>query len=115
ADEAGGLSGGPLTEVSTEVIRVLAGELKGRLPIIGAGGILQGADAAAKIAAGASLVQVYSGFIYRGPELIREGVDAMAALPSAEEGGRRGKIGGMNEMAPGDVPGAWASRARRCE
>lgn len=86
ADESGGLSGGPLTEVSTEVIRVLAGELKGRLPIIGAGGILQGADAAAKIAAGASLVQVYSGFIYRGPELIRECVDAIAALPSADRG-----------------------------
>lgn len=79
AGEAGGLSGGPLTEVSTEVIRTLAGELKGRLPIIGAGGILTGADAAAKIAAGASLVQIYSGFIYRGPELIRECVDAIAA------------------------------------
>lgn len=79
AGEAGGLSGGPLTEVSTEVICTLAGELKGRLPIIGAGGILTGADAAAKIAAGASLVQIYSGFIYRGPELIRECVDAIAA------------------------------------
>ena len=80
ADEAGGLSGGPLTEVSTEVIRTLAGELQGRMPIIGAGGILSGADAAAKIAAGASLVQIYSGFIYRGPELIRECVDAIAAI-----------------------------------
>lgn len=80
AQEAGGLSGGPLTEVSTEVIRVLAGELKGQLPIIGAGGILSGADAAAKIAAGASLVQLYSGFIYRGPELIRECVDAISAI-----------------------------------
>ncbi len=80
ADEAGGLSGGPLTEVSTEVIRVLAGELDGQLPIIGVGGILTGADAAAKIAAGASLVQLYSGFIYRGPELIRECVDAIAAM-----------------------------------
>ena len=80
ADEAGGLSGGPLTEVSTEVIRTLAGELQGAMPIIGAGGILTGADAAAKIAAGASLVQIYSGFIYRGPELIRECVDAIAAI-----------------------------------
>ena len=80
ADEAGGLSGGPLTEVSTGVIRTLAGELQGSMPIIGAGGILTGADAAAKIAAGASLVQIYSGFIYRGPELIRECVDAIAAL-----------------------------------
>src|SRR5690606_3149216 len=80
AQEAGGLSGGPLTKVSTEVIRVLAAELKGQLPIIGAGGILTGADAAAKIAAGASLVQLYSGFIYRGPELIRECVDAISAI-----------------------------------
>ena len=80
AQEAGGLSGGPLTEVSTEVIRVLAAELRGQLPIIGAGGILTGADAAAKIAAGASLVQLYSGFIYRGPELIRECVDAISAI-----------------------------------
>lgn len=80
AEEAGGLSGGPLTEASTQVIRTLAQELQGQLPIIGAGGILTGADAAAKIAAGASLVQIYSGFIYRGPELIRECVDAIAAL-----------------------------------
>ena len=80
ADEAGGLSGGPLTEASTEVIRVLASTLNGRLPIIGAGGILSGADAAEKIKAGASLVQLYSGFIYRGPELIRECADAIAAI-----------------------------------
>lgn len=79
ADEAGGLSGAPLTERSTEVVRTLADELAGRLPIIGVGGIFSGADAAAKIAAGASLVQLYSGFIYRGPELVRECVDAIAA------------------------------------
>ena len=79
ADEAGGLSGAPLTERSTEVVRTLAEELAGRLPIIGVGGIFSGADAAAKIAAGASLVQLYSGFIYRGPELVRECVDAIAA------------------------------------
>ncbi|SDU06978.1 quinone-dependent dihydroorotate dehydrogenase [Halopseudomonas salegens] len=77
-DEAGGLSGGPLTAASTEVVRLLAQELNGRLPIIGVGGILSGADAAAKIAAGASLVQLYSGFVYRGPALIREAVDAVA-------------------------------------
>lgn len=80
ADETGGLSGGPLTDVSTEVVRLLAGELKGRMPIIGVGGILSGTDAADKIEAGASLVQLYSGFIYRGPELIGECVDAIAAL-----------------------------------
>lgn len=79
ADETGGLSGGPLTDVSTEVIRLLSAELKGRMPIIGVGGILQGADAVDKLKAGASLVQIYSGFIYRGPELVRECVDAVAA------------------------------------
>lgn len=84
ADESGGLSGGPLTEVSTEVIRLLAEELKGRMPIIGVGGILQGADAVSKLEAGASLVQLYSGFIYRGPELVRECVDAVAAWRSAQ-------------------------------
>ena len=80
ADETGGLSGGPLTDVSTEVIRLLAQELGGRMPIIGVGGIMTGADAAEKIEAGASLVQLYSGFIYRGPELVGECVDAIAAL-----------------------------------
>ncbi|MCC4261420.1 quinone-dependent dihydroorotate dehydrogenase [Halopseudomonas aestusnigri] len=81
ASEAGGLSGAPLTDMSTEVIRLLAAELKGQMPIIGVGGIFSGADAADKIAAGASLVQLYSGFIYRGPELIRECADAIAVMP----------------------------------
>lgn len=79
--EAGGLSGAPVREKSTHVVKVLAGELAGKLPIIAAGGITEGAHAAEKIQAGASLVQVYSGFIYRGPALIREAVDAIAALP----------------------------------
>ncbi len=78
-DEAGGLSGAPLTDKSAHVIAVLSEALQGRLPIIGVGGIMSGADAAAKIAAGASLVQIYSGFIYRGPELIREAALAIAA------------------------------------
>ncbi|SDS09276.1 dihydroorotate oxidase A [Halopseudomonas litoralis] len=90
ADEEGGLSGGPLTDASTNVIRILADEIKGQMPIIGVGGILTGADAAAKIAAGASLVQLYSGFIYRGPELIRECVDAIAALNSGAAESNRG-------------------------
>lgn len=81
ADEAGGLSGAPLTDASTEIVRLLAEELKGRMPIIGVGGIFSGADAAAKIAAGASLVQLYSGFIYRGPGLVRECAEAIATLP----------------------------------
>lgn len=81
ADEAGGLSGAPVREKSTHTVRVLAGELGGRLPIIAVGGITEGRHAAEKIAAGASLVQVYSGFIYKGPTLIRESVDAIAAMP----------------------------------
>ena len=79
-DEAGGLSGAPVREKSTHIVQVLAGELKGRLPIIAVGGITEGQHAAEKIAAGASLVQIYSGFIYKGPALIRETVDAIAAL-----------------------------------
>ncbi|QAX84293.1 quinone-dependent dihydroorotate dehydrogenase [Pseudomonas sp. DTU12.3] len=79
-DEAGGLSGAPVREKSTNTVKVLAGELAGRLPIIAAGGITEGKHAAEKILAGASLVQIYSGFIYKGPALIRESVDAIAAL-----------------------------------
>ena len=77
AQEPGGLSGAPLMARSTEVVRQLAEILEGRLPIIAVGGILCGADAATKMAAGASLVQIYTGFIYRGPELIREAVQAL--------------------------------------
>jgi dihydroorotate dehydrogenase len=77
ADEAGGLSGAPLRDRSTAVVRRLADILGGQLPIIAVGGIMSGIDAAAKIAAGASLVQIYTGFIYRGPELIREAVRAL--------------------------------------
>ena len=79
ADEAGGLSGAPVRDKSTHIVKVLAGELSGRLPIIAVGGITEGKHAAEKIAAGASLVQIYSGFIYKGPALIREAVDAIAA------------------------------------
>lgn len=72
ASEAGGLSGRPLTDSSTEVIRRAYARTQGRLPIIGVGGIFDAGDAYAKIRAGASLIQLYSGFIYRGPELIPE-------------------------------------------
>ncbi|MDM8349773.1 quinone-dependent dihydroorotate dehydrogenase [Pseudomonas sp. sp1636] len=80
-DEAGGLSGAPVRDKSTHIVKVLAAELAGRLPIIAVGGITEGKHAGEKIAAGASLVQIYSGFIYKGPELIREAVDAIAGLP----------------------------------
>jgi len=76
-DEAGGLSGAPVREASTRVVRALTGHLKDALPIIGVGGILSGADAVEKHAAGASLVQVYTGLIYRGPALVRECVAAL--------------------------------------
>ncbi|MBA1278440.1 MULTISPECIES: quinone-dependent dihydroorotate dehydrogenase [Pseudomonadaceae] len=85
ADEAGGLSGAPVREKSTHTVKVLAETLAGRLPIIAVGGITEGRHAAEKIEAGASLVQLYSGFIYKGPALIREAVDAIAALQSRKE------------------------------
>ncbi|MEG0723830.1 MAG: quinone-dependent dihydroorotate dehydrogenase [Akkermansia sp.] len=77
ANEAGGLSGAPLTRKSTEVIRSFASALNGQIPIIGVGGIMTGADAVEKIKAGASLVQLYTGFVYKGPNLIAECVNAM--------------------------------------
>lgn len=80
ANETGGLSGRPVFDASNRVIRALAAELGGALPIIGVGGILSGADAQAKLNAGASLVQVYSGLIYRGPELVRECVQALRTV-----------------------------------
>jgi dihydroorotate dehydrogenase len=72
AREAGGLSGAPVFELSNIVIRALKSELGDAVPIIGVGGIMGGADARAKIAAGARLVQLYSGLIYAGPALVRE-------------------------------------------
>jgi dihydroorotate dehydrogenase len=78
ADEAGGLSGRPLAEKSTTVIRTLATELDGALPIIGVGGIMCGADARDKISAGATLVQIYTGLVYKGPQLVAEIAQALA-------------------------------------
>jgi len=77
AAEAGGLSGAPLTDKATEVIACLTDELAGRIPIIGVGGIFSGEDALAKLAAGASLIQIYSGFIYRGPALVKDVIEAV--------------------------------------
>jgi dihydroorotate dehydrogenase len=78
--ESGGLSGAPVRDKSTAVIRQLATELQGALPIIGVGGILNGADAVEKLEAGASLVQIYSGLIYRGPALVTESCTAIRAI-----------------------------------
>jgi len=69
-EEAGGLSGAPLQAVSNQIIKTLKARLGNTLPIIGVGGILSGADAREKIMAGASLVQIYSGLIYKGPDLV---------------------------------------------
>lgn len=79
ASEAGGLSGAPLMRKATATLRGMAARVGGKLPIIGVGGILSGSDAADKIAAGATLVQFYTGLIYRGPELIVECVEAIRA------------------------------------
>jgi len=76
--QAGGLSGRPLLASSTAVLGKLARALAGRVPLIGVGGIFSGADARAKIAAGASLVQIYTGFIYRGPDVIAQARKALA-------------------------------------
>lgn len=70
--EAGGLSGAPVRQVSTEVVKSLKEYLGDAIPIVGVGGIMTGKDAQEKLAAGASLVQIYSGLIYRGPKLISE-------------------------------------------
>jgi len=77
AAEAGGLSGAPLMGQATLVLRRLRARLPESIPLVGVGGILSGADAVAKMAAGASLVQCYTGLVYRGPELVGECVDAM--------------------------------------
>lgn len=76
-EEAGGLSGRPVFEASNRVIRALRAELGAGYPIIGVGGVMSGTDARAKIDAGADLVQVYTGLIYRGPALVQEAARAL--------------------------------------
>ena len=78
ADEAGGLSGAPVREASNRVIRQLRAALGAGFPIIGVGGILSAADAVAKIEAGADVVQIYTGLIYKGPALVHEVARALA-------------------------------------
>lgn len=72
ANEKGGLSGAPLTVPATQVVQQLSTILQGKIPIIAAGGVMSAADAQAKLQAGASLVQIYTGLIYRGPALVKE-------------------------------------------
>jgi dihydroorotate dehydrogenase len=83
ADEAGGLSGAPIRERATRVLAAFAAALQGEVALIGAGGILRGEDAQEKFAAGASLVQLYTGLIYRGPELVCECVRSIAGAQKA--------------------------------
>jgi dihydroorotate dehydrogenase len=83
ANEAGGLSGAPIRSRATTVLAAFAAELKAEVALIGAGGILRGEDAQEKLAAGASLVQLYTGLIYRGPDLVCECVRQIAAAQKA--------------------------------
>jgi dihydroorotate dehydrogenase len=80
AQEAGGLSGAPLTELSTDVLRRTARRVERQFPLIGAGGVGSGADAYAKIRAGASLVQLYSMLVFEGPPLVRRIKHELAGL-----------------------------------
>ena len=77
ADEMGGLSGAPVLEASNRVIRLLRSALGKGFPIIGVGGILSAQDAVSKIVAGADVVQIYTGLIYQGPELVRQAAQAI--------------------------------------
>ena len=87
AEEVGGLSGAPLMAKSTSVLRMLRTRLPEAIPLVGVGGILHGADAATKQAAGATLVQVYTGLVYRGPALVGECVDALRRRKEAPSRG----------------------------
>jgi len=87
ARETGGLSGAPLMNKSTAVLRMLRTRLPDSIPLIGVGGILSGADAAKKMAAGASLVQCYTGLVYRGPALIGECIEAIRRRKEAPSRG----------------------------
>ena len=84
ADEAGGLSGKPVFEASNRVIRLLRSELGTAYPIIGVGGVMRAADAVAKRNAGADLVQIYTGLIYRGPALVTDAARALKLAPSTQ-------------------------------
>lgn len=85
SQESGGLSGVPVRDKSTWVIKTLHGCLGGKLPIIGVGGITDAASAADKVRAGASLVQIYTGFIYEGPALIATAANGVRAYRNSPE------------------------------
>jgi dihydroorotate dehydrogenase len=82
AEESGGLSGRPLAPLASTVLAALSEALAGEIPIIAVGGIMSGEDARARLLAGASLVQLYTGLVYRGPSLVAEVAEALATTAS---------------------------------
>lgn len=85
AQQAGGLSGSPLTELSCDVLRKIKSHVGDRIPIIGVGGIMSGQQAVERLAAGADLLQIYTGFIYQGPELISEILSAVSTASTPDD------------------------------
>ena len=83
SEQSGGVSGAPLTARANEVVRLLAQHLAGRIPIIGVGGIMTGAHARERIAAGASLVQLYTGLVYAGPALVHDCLQNLRTTPDS--------------------------------
>lgn len=83
-NEQGGLSGKPLSELSTQILKAFNNEIGGKIPLMGVGGILNGDDAVKKLEAGATAIQIYSGYIYRGPRLLKEIFDAIAEYRGAK-------------------------------
>jgi dihydroorotate dehydrogenase len=106
AMEQGGLSGAPLERLATSVVRRCAERAAGRVPIVGAGGVMSAADAYAKIRAGASLVQVYTGLIYGGPAFVRKVNEGLAALLA------RDGFASVGEAVGADLRGAGAPGRR---
>src|SRR5690606_14504511 len=118
ARETGGLSGAPLMEKSTAVLRMLRSRLPESIPLIGVGGIFSGADAAKKMAAGANLVQLYTGLVYRGPEVVGECADAMRRRKEAPTRRRLppGECApGLRQRPPARLPGDRAGAAGRAQ
>lgn len=97
--EAGGLSGAPLFDPSTELLRVIHQQTGGRIPLVGVGGIGSGQDALAKIKAGASLVQLYSALVYQGPSLVRRMKDSLRVSMEMEGGASISDVVGTGQQA----------------
>jgi dihydroorotate dehydrogenase len=116
AKEQGGLSGAPLERLATAAVRRCAIRAKGRVPIVGAGGVMSAEDAYAKIRAGASLVQVYTGLIYGGPAFVRNVNEGLARLAARDGFARIADAVGADlrsegsEGTPGRTPGVARTR-----